>query len=412
MLGVIEINQDDVAQEEFEASEKEKWDALNAYMAPQFKGVKCYVDHVFARYRTAYVGNPSSMYVPDPDVGEMKALTGHSLTPENREFWRKNKNRHLRDANPALYEKICEQQDALAAKMRECGIKVIRNDKCLEYPEGVINLNGSWHGPKFLSFYAAPHGHIFKHVWIQGWDCGPVRTHEFALRQGTLELFKANPKLKHRQMLYPEPDVNLMGPGVIGIDLAGYRLMPNNHILFGVGVPSADVIPTTYDPKTCNDYTSAGSPVGAKFMMDRYMEELGFTYEITFFDSNLTYHHDCLMMNLKEGYVALPDDGKWGTWGELPECLKDWEVVPIPPHEIAYGVSNAICVGDGRVIMDSRATGTADNMAKAGLEPILLPYDGPWDTYGSGMECSDDPYAKWNDDSPPDPSLWPDDEEE
>ena len=86
----IETKQDDVSMADFEASEREKWDALNAHMTPQFEGVKMYVEHVVARYRVAYVGNPSSMYVPDPDVGEMKALTGHSLTPENRQFWREN----------------------------------------------------------------------------------------------------------------------------------------------------------------------------------------------------------------------------------------------------------------------------------------------------------------------------------
>ena len=37
-----------------------------------------------------------------------------------------------------------------------------------------------------------------------------------------------------------------------------------------------------------------------------------------------------------------------------------------------------------------------------------LPYDAPWDAYGSGMECSDEPLSRWDDDNPPDPSLWPD----
>ncbi|NME72080.1 hypothetical protein [Flammeovirga aprica] len=45
-------------------------------MTPQFDGVKMYVEHVTAKYRVAYVGNPEACYVPDPDIAEMRALTG------------------------------------------------------------------------------------------------------------------------------------------------------------------------------------------------------------------------------------------------------------------------------------------------------------------------------------------------
>ena len=83
-MSEIETKQDDKDMAAFEASEKEKWDALNAHMLPQFDGVKMYVEHVVAKYRVAYVGNPNSLFVPDPDIAEMRALTGHSLTPENR----------------------------------------------------------------------------------------------------------------------------------------------------------------------------------------------------------------------------------------------------------------------------------------------------------------------------------------
>ena len=406
----IETKQSDASMAEFEASEKAKWDALNAHMTPQFEGVKMYVEHVVARYRVAYVGNPSSMYVPDPDVGEMKALTGKSLTPENREFWRQHKNKHIKDVDPEYYERICEQQDGLAAKMRECGVKVIRNDKMLEYPEAMVNFNANWRGPKFLSFYAGPHTKIMHHIWMQCCDCGPVRTHEFSLRQGTAKLLEQNPNLIHYQLPYPEPDVNMMGPGLLNHNNACFRLMPNKHVLFGVGVSKEDDIPLTYDLYKGPPVTSSGTAYTAKYMMERYLERHGYTYEIAFFDSNLTYHHDCLMMNLKEGYVGLPDDGKWGHWSGLPECIKDWEIVPIPPHEISqFGVANAVAIGDGRVIMDERATGTMDAMSKVGLEPIPLPYDAPWNAYGSGMECSDEPYSRWDDGNEPDPSLWPDD---
>ncbi len=239
---------------------------------------------------------------------------------------------------------------------------------------------------------------------MQTYDCGPVRPHEYSFREGTMRLFEQNPDLNYYSQLFPEPDVNMMGPGLLGMDAAGYRLMPNKHILFAVGVPDEKYIPSAWDPKTCQLHTSAGTPLGASWMMKHVLEKLGYTYEIVFFDSNLTYHHDCLMMNMKEGVCGLPDDGKWGHWGGLPNCLKDWEIVAIPPHEIGYGVANAAAIGDGRVICEAKATGTHENMYKAGIDPIPLPYDKLWDAYGSGMECSDDPISRWDDGNEP-PSV-------
>ena len=375
--------------EEFMASEQAKWDALNAHMTPQFEGTRVYNEHCMARYRTGYFGNPFSVYIPDPDVGEMKAMVGKSLPPETLAHWRQHKNKPLKEVYPELYEKICIQQDNLVKTVRDCGVKVIRNEKC-EYPDAVVNYNDPWRGPKFLSLYATP-GKTFHNHFTGIYDVSVVRNHEFAVRQGVMKLFEANPDLTYWQMPFPEPDVNMPGPGMVGIDYAAVRLLPGKHILFGIGVPDPKHIPSTWDPGTCNDHCSAGTPVGAKFMMERYMEALGYTYDIVFFDSKLTYHHDCHTMNLKEGVIGMPDteDGNWGHWSELPEYFKDWEIVKIPPEEIGYGVANAIPIGDGRVICDSRATGTHENMLTAGIDPIPVEYDALWDTFGSGMQCSD-----------------------
>lgn len=372
---------------EFELSEKRKWDALNAHMTPQFEGIKIYVEHCMARYRVGYFGNPNAIYVPDPDVGEMKALTGHSLSPETQAKWRKFKNRPLKEMDPELFERIVEQQDNLVKTVKECGVKVIRNEEC-EYPDGVLNYNDSWGGPKFLSLYGTP-GKTFHNLFTGIYDCGPVRTCEFSIRQGMMKAFENNPDLRYWQMPFPEPDVNIMGPGSVGIDYAGVRLLPGKHILFGIGIPDAKYIPSTYDPETCNDHTAAGTPIGAKFMMERMMSDLGYTYDIVFFDSNLTYHHDCHTMNMKEGIIGMPEGENYGHFNELPEYFKDWQIIEIPHDEIEYGVANAIAIGDGRVICDDRAKVTHERMYAAGLDPIPLPYDALWDTYNSGMQCSD-----------------------
>ncbi|GAL33724.1 hypothetical protein JCM19240_2420 [Vibrio maritimus] len=107
------------------------------------------------------------------------------------------------------------------------------------------------------------------------------------------------------------------------------------------------------------------------------------------FDSNLTYHQDCFMMNIEEGVIGLPDDGKNGMWGKLPDFLKDYEIIPLPLEDIARGVANSSTLGDGRIFMDSSCTKTMDILEKRGYEPIPINYQNCWKTFHSGLDCSD-----------------------
>ncbi|WP_095506939.1 hypothetical protein [Paraferrimonas sedimenticola] len=385
--------------QQFMKTEQEKWDALNAHLTPQFEGQRAFVEHGFARYRTAYVGDPQAVYVPDPDVGEMDAMTGDSCSDDVRDFWRKHKDQNLRDVAPELWEEMAQESDGLAKALRDCGVKVIRNEEC-EYPEGIINNNDAWRGPKFCSIYGGPtYGRIIENYFMQIWECGPVRQYEFAMRNGTMELFKATPELQYRSMPYPEPDVNMRGVGnLAGVDNAAPKLFPNKQILFGWGLPDASLIPAAYDEKTCNDHTSAGNPMGGKFMMERIMQEAGFTSEEVFFDSNLTYHFDCVMMMIQEGLVGLPDTENFGLLQEqLPECLKDYEIMPIPLEDIARGASNAPTIGDGRILIDNRCTETMKRLEARGIEPVPVKYSTLWDTFNSGMDCSDAEIWREND---------------
>lgn len=384
---------------DFMESEQKKWDALNAHLIPQFEGQKAYVEHGFAKYRCAFVGDPHAVFVPDPDVGEMHAMTGDSMSEEDRNWWRTYKDKDLKIAAPELWEEMAEESQGLADALRSCGVKVIRNEAGCEYPDGVINNNAAWRGPKFCSIYGGPpFGRIWDKYFMQIWECGPVRQWEFALRRGTMELFKANPDLIYRSMPYPEPDVNLRGTGVWGVDNAAPKLFPDKHILFGWGVPDAKHIPSTYVEETCNDYTSAGNPLGGKFMMKHILQDAGFTWNEIFFDSKLTYHMDCFMVMIKEGMIGLPDIPNYGILGgKLPDFLKDWEIVPIPLEDIARGAANSPCIGDGRIIMDSRCTKTFDILEKRGIEPVPVKYSTCWDAFNSGMDCSDSEIWREND---------------
>lgn len=55
----------DPEMKSFMLSEQEKWDKLNASLIKQFKDTRCHVEHGFARYRAAYVGDLNAVYVPD-----------------------------------------------------------------------------------------------------------------------------------------------------------------------------------------------------------------------------------------------------------------------------------------------------------------------------------------------------------
>ena len=110
------------------------------------------------------------------------------------------------------------------------------------------------------------------------------------------------------------------------------------------------------------------------------------------------------MMNLKEGFCGMPEREDWGLIsGELPKCLKDWEIIPIPLEELAYGAANAPTIGDGRCLIDSRCVVTMERMSKAGLEPIPVDFSTFFDIWGSGMDCSDSEI--WREDSPPPEAL-------
>lgn len=74
------------------------------------------------------------------------------------------------------------------------------------------------------------------------------------------------------------------------------------------------------------------------------------------------------MMNIEEGVIGLPDDGKNGMWGELPDFLKDYEIIPLPIEDIARGVANSSTLGDGRIFIDSSCTKTMDILEKRGYE--------------------------------------------
>ena len=379
-------------------SEKQKWDALEAHMTPQFKGQRAYHEHNFAKLRTTVTGSLHAASAPDPDTPEFKSmLSGNS--DDLMDQMRKDAAYEIRETNPKLWDVMAEEADGLAETLRQAGVKVIRNESKSPLPDGLINMHAGWGGPRFLTTYGGPsYGRIVRNIFFHTWDNALNGTMEFASRQGTLQLFADNPDLVYYSIPYPEMNINAPGFGSLMMDVASWRHFPNKHILFGFGVPNESVIPEVMsDYKRAGELTSCGIPQTAEFMM-RMLKREGFTHEICFYDSNLSYHFDCVMATLAEGVVALPDLPNYGIFGDgLPECLKDYEIVKMPVEEVALGAANQISLGDGRSVVVRTAKETMKRMKAAGVEPVPVKYDKIWGYYHSGPDCSDADIWREND---------------
>jgi N-dimethylarginine dimethylaminohydrolase len=67
------------------------------------------------------------------------------------------------------------------------------------------------------------------------------------------------------------------------------------------------------------------------------LKPYGWKVETVYFNSNLTYHIDCLVALLDEGLMAYPKDS---LWTPFPSRYQDWEVMDVDLHcEVrrAYG---------------------------------------------------------------------------
>lgn len=374
---------------------KALWDVFNKHWEDQIrgKGIKVHEEHASAKLRACIVGDPFAAFVPDPHAPEMHGLTKDNMTPEALQWWAENMHKSIRDADPELFEKIVDEIADRDEKYEKAGVTIIRN-KLGWYPDELINYNAAWGGSKYLSVYAGARWRGINHGIIAVEDCGPVKASEPAARAATIALIEEDPEAMLIPFLSHEPNPTEVGPGFAGLDLADWRQMPNKTILWGYGVPAKSKIA---EAEATGAHTPAGWPRGRNIMM-RLLSQLGYKQETWWFDSRIGYHEDCVMMNVVEGVVGLPDDGKNGMWNdELPDCLKDWEILPIPLEDVRRGACNASSLGDGRIFIDSTCTKTIDLLEKKGYEPIPVKYQTLWQTFNSGIDCSDSNIWREND---------------
>lgn len=351
-------------------------------MREQGKGLKINVESDYAPMKATIVGNPSSIFIPDPDKPEMKNLLGASAgNPEFMEYMRKNKGRHLAVADPEVYEKMRQESDALAKAYRDNGVRLLRNET-YTLPKSLIDWQTSVTGDRFLSLYGGAGGNAIGNCFLSVWEVGCARASEMQHRDPMNYIMEHDENAVWLTMPHPAPtsDQRLPEPFMSGGDI---RMMPDKLCLFGIGVTDPSHITDRSKPR------SSGTELGAE-VLRRMMKPYGWRVETVYFNSKYTYHIDCLMMMITEGIYGLPKSDEVGPalWTKMPKEIADWEVIDIDHDEQYGGVCNSVCLGNRKVVMEKSAVKTADQVSGRGVEPVLVPYSTCFGVFHSGLHCS------------------------
>lgn len=341
----------------------------------QAKGIKIFVEHEFAPLKAALIGNPSATYVPDPDFPENARLLAQS-SKKMKAFMRKHKGKHLRDADPKLYDKVVHASDSLADTYRQAGVKVIRNETGKTPPE-VVNYFGSWMPDKHLSMYGQNCFEVLGNVLVSTWEVPICQVHEFTYRDAMNELFKNNPEATWLSMPVPYPTTSSYNPGPF-LSPGDFRIFPGKILLLGIGVPDPSWIKDPSKPR------SSGDEYGADILR-RMLKPYGWRVETVYFDSRLTYHLDCLIGLVDVGLIAMP---KNSLWTPLPKEFQDWEVIEVSAEDVHKGGCNTVPLGNKQVVLTRGVPKFSKEISKRGYTPVEVPFEAAYQTFDSGIHCA------------------------
>ncbi len=336
---------------------------------------KVYVESDYAPLKAVYLANASGFHVPDMDIAwDMANMMYHNI-PESQEYMRKHAGKFLGDSDPERFAKVVAESDALAKAYRDNGVYVIRNESGV-IPEEQITFSESWSGQKLVGTYAQAAWEVVGNALINFWEVSAEMGVEFQAREAVVEFFRNDPEAKWYSMPFPVP-TSWPDPGP-RTSAGDIKIFDGKKILWGIGVA---------DPKHMTDFSKARSS-GDEFaaeMFRRMIEPLGWTVDIVYFDSNYTYHLDCLLAPLREGLLSYP---KGSLWTPLPQWLRNWEVIDVSREDNNLGCSNNVPLGDNKVIVCEEAKDYCESLDKAGINVIPVPYFHIFNIIGSGVHCS------------------------
>ena len=340
----------------------------------QGKGLKCYVESDYAPLKACIVGNPSAIYLPNPDTWEYANILAKA-SDEMKAYMRKHAGRNLKDSDPEMWEKMAKESDGLAEAYRKNGVRVIRNESG-STPQELVDYTLSWSRQKQMTLFGQSAGETFGHVFVCMHEVSNSFAQELTHREAIVEIMKNDPEAVFVSMpsLVPTPDYPQPGPFLS----PGDPIIFDKKVVVGIGVSDASHIKDPMKPR------SSGNEFGAE-MLRRLLQPFGWSVEVVYFDMKYTYHIDCLWGVLEEGLMAMT---KGAMFSPMPEFLKDWEVLEVPYEEHKMGFPNNEPLGNKRLVMPAKCPKMVKTLEKRGWECIEVPYENIYTTIGSGIHCS------------------------
>ena len=270
---------------------------------------------------------------------------------ELKDLWLGRSGQRIRDFNPELFEKAVAGMEARDKAYEKEGITVIRN-KLGWYPDSIVNWNDSWNGSKFLSIYAGGAGYPLRNYFMNFPDAASVNPYYLAIRSLVIELMRGTKKRRRWPGSRRSPTPAIPGPAKRRSTARTCGCSRTSTSRSSTACTDKSHISDDWDMDT--RLTPSGTPRGSN-LLKRMLKDRGFTFETVWYDSRLTYHHDCFMLNIKEGICGLPDVPNYGYWTDPPSAVKDWEIIPIPLEEQKMGVCNSVTTGTARCSWTSAA---------------------------------------------------------
>ncbi|MCJ2377473.1 hypothetical protein LNL84_11585 [Vibrio sp. ZSDZ34] len=345
-------------------------------MAEQGKGIRHYVESEYAKARAVLVGNASELWIPDVDMWEYNNLL-KGAPEELKDFMVKYGGTNLWESNPEIAQQMKSESDALAAAFRKHGVHVIRNETG-STPKELVDYNYAWSGQRQWTLFGQSASESFGHAFVSFWEVSNSCISELAHREAINEIMKNDKEAIWMSMPahFPAADRKNLGPFLA----PGDPIVLNKKVIIGIGVE---------DPSHINDPSkprSSGDEYGAE-ILTRMLKPLGWETEIVYFNSNYTYHIDCMMAPLEEGLVAVYEEALITPLEEI-EALKGWEVIKVSYEDFKQGACNNEPLGDQKLILPAGCDNLVSELEGRGWLCEQVPYNTIYSLTGSGIHCS------------------------
>lgn len=349
----------------------------------QAAGQKVHVEHEFARLKGVILGNPESVHLPDPFHPSWYA-SFRSLPRAQLEWMAANRGRHLRDADPALFDSLEKGLESLANTYRQAGAHVIQNKA--PPPAEVVNYTAGWLGRygKHWAFHAQAFGEVFGNVLLNFHETQPsIRYNCIEYIEAFMGLVENDPAAVWLAMPDPVPMPTFFGAALSPGDI---RIFPDKLVVVAHGVFKKSDIGDPTKPR------SSGNELGAE-VLRRILEPYGWRVATVYFDANYGYHIDTLMPLIREGLLAVNDDV---LLTELPTEVAAWERIHIEPEEYRIGAGNSVALSSDAHAITQGAVKFMREVEKRGIATVPVPFDDVYQFCGSGLHCAT--FSYWRED--------------